>query len=1075
MRVGLMALVWGVVLTGQAMGQPVAKQITSADTTLLFGGADAEGGIGDWYVSNGVVQAIIDDVGIASDLVGIVPPGQEPPIQSEISPTGGTLIDLGRAGRDGDELPQLFTVGGLSTSFFILYDAVSAPAPGTIRASGKLLLPPVSDRPSPCIDVVTDYQALGTDPFLTITSTQTNNCGVDVPGGGGPSAFLDAIIWTQHGIVPFSGGGRGFDHPVLDFANAAAAVEFPAFVGAPGILRATDGVMDPANGTVSNELAYGILPVSTTLDADGPGGADGVTTPVSALFGVSSTLVTAVGVSGAAIPPGGTFTYVRRIYVGASADVRAVSDAIIPELATRGSFATGTVSGDVDATDTPDVEASVVFVRLGVCSGNASALCKTNADCADSGTCGDPQPAPGFAPGAAVTQVRTDANGKFGGVVLPRGHYEITASSAERTDVVQSGIVVDTGDNPIALPAMSPRGLVRFTVREKGKGRPMIPAKLVFKGAGTGTVDPSFHRDLASMLGADDVHAETFGGTQRGPDGDARGQGNVVYTATGTGSIAVRPGTYDVYATRGPEYGVSRKHVAVTSGRTAVVNLRLKRVVKTPNALAADFHVHSGRSLDSSAPLEDRVASFAGEGVEVMISTDHDKQVDYTPVIASLGLGARIATIPGLEVTGSVPNPPAFPNSIGHINAWPLPLQKDARRDGAIEDEYVAPNWVFSRLRREGGDDVVVQYNHPRAGVSGLTTIGFFNSIGCNRCSNAIDTACTTDAECAAGAECTCVGFQPDRPLTMPPNDLLLDTGVRGPGTGANPNGVRNLDFDVMEIANGAKVSDYAAYLQVRDDWFSLLSQGVLKPGSGVSDSHRITVEHAGWSRSYVLGVGDDPAALDTKAFDASVKAGRMVVSAGPYITVTARGTGTGGPGDTVASANGAIRLTVDVRSPAWIPVDEVRVVTIRRFGPGGVETRTYDATTKPRVKPVPKNFQSNAGTRRFHGTIGITYASDYLVIVEAGPKLGAGTPASPEIVNVIEPDVVPLGFTDPIFVDVGGDGFGLTQSTPLRTTSPAGRMTGVTRAAREAAIRRGEYVPIRELRLDPAVARGPR
>ncbi len=35
--------------------------------------------------------------------------------------------------------------------------------------------------------------------------------------------------------------------------------------------------------------------------------------------------------------------------------------------------------------------------------------------------------------------------------------------------------------------------------------------------------------------------------------------------------------------------------------------------------------------------------------------------------------------------------------------------------------------------------------------------------------------------------------------------------------------------------------------------------------------------------------------------------------------------------------------------------------------------------------------------------------------------------------------------------------------------------MTGVTRAAREAAIRRGEYVPIRELRLDPAVARGPR
>jgi hypothetical protein len=462
-----------------------------------------------------------------------------------------------------------------------------------------------------------------------------------------------------------------------------------------------------------------------------------------------------------------------------------------------------------------------------------------------------------------------------------------------------------------------------------------------------------------------------------------------------------------------------------------------------------------------------------------MISTDHDKQVDYTSVIAGLGLGARIATIRGVEVTGSVPNPPAFPSSFGHINAWPLPLAEDVRRDGAIDDEYVAPNWLYSRLRREGGDDVVIQYNHPRAGVSGLTSIGFFNSIGCSRCSNAIDTPCTTAADCGGGAaECTCVGFQPDRPLTMPPNDILLDTGVRGPGTAANPMGVRNLDVDVMEIANGAKVGDYPSYLQVRDDWFALLAQGTFKTGSGVSDSHRITVEHAGWSRSYVLGTGDDPAALDTAAFDANVKAGRLVVSAGPWIEVKAKGSGTAGPGDTVTSATGAVRLTIDVRSPAWIPVDEVRVVTIRRFGPGGVETRTFDAKSKPRVKPVPKNFQSSGGTSRFHGTIGISYANDYLVIVEAGPKLDSGTPASPEIVNVVEPDVVPLGFTNPIYVDVGGDGFALAQDTPLRTAPPPGRMTGVTQAAREAAIRRGDFFPLHEFRLDPAAvaaARGPR
>src|SRR5262249_48050963 len=158
--------------------------------------------------------------------------------------------------------------------------------------------------------------------------------------------------------------------------------------------------------------------------------------------------------------------------------------------------------------------------------------------------------------------------GRFSGVVLPRGHYEITVSSSERDDVVQSGLTVDAGDNPIAVPTMSPRGLVEFTVREKAKGRPPIPAKLVFKGAGAGTVDPSFHRDLHATLGGEDVQAETFSGTQHGPNGDARGQGNVVYTATGSGTIHVKAGTYDVYATRGPEYGVQQKRVVVTSGRT---------------------------------------------------------------------------------------------------------------------------------------------------------------------------------------------------------------------------------------------------------------------------------------------------------------------------------------------------------------------------------------------------------------------------------------------------------------------------------------------------------------------------
>jgi hypothetical protein len=125
-------------------------------------------------------------------------------------------------------------------------------------------------------------------------------------------------------------------------------------------------------------------------------------------------------------------------------------------------------------------------------------------------------------------------------------------------------------------------------------------------------------------------------------------------------------------------------------------------------------------------------------------------------------------------------------------------------------------------------------------------------------------------------------------------------------------------------------------------------------------------------------------------------------------------------------------------------------------------------------VKPVPKNFQSSGGTARFRGTVAIDYASDYMIIVEAGPKLSAGTPASPPVVGVVEPEVVPIAFTNPVFVDVDGNGFALSQGTPVRAGAAPGRMTAVTRAARAAAIRRGEHFPLHDFRIDPATVTRP-
>ena len=1052
-----------VIVAPAARGQLVAEQITTANTSRIFGGGDAEGGIGDWYLSNGVVEAIIDDAGLAPDLVGVVPAGSEPVINSSSAPTGGTLIDAALVGRNNDQLSQMFAVAGLSTENFLLFDSVIAPAPGVIRATGKLLLPPVSARPDPCIDVVTEYRVEGTNDYLTIVTTATNGCAAEGSTLGG---FLDAFVWTIRSNIPFSSGvgGSGFDHPILDFTNLASALETPTFMAAPGVITEADGVIDPANGTVSGEVSYGLLPVRASVDQDGPGGADPVVTPVNGFFGVSSSLVSALGslpVTGA-LQPGGVLSYERRLYVGDRNDVASTANQMITELAGRTAFATGTISGDVDAADASDVRASIVVRRLGRCSIGAES-CKSGTDCS-AGPCVDPIPTIGFGPGGAVSHVRTGPTGAFSNVVLPRGDYELVVSAAERDDVVVSPMTVGAGDTIVDVPALSARGTLAFLVREKRKKKPQIAAKLVVKGTG-GTPDPRFAKTFSATLGGEDLVPESFGGTQHGPTGDARGQGNVVYTSTGEGSIELRPGTYEVWASRGLEYGVKREEVTITAGQITEASFLLKRVLKTKNALSADFHVHSVRSFDTSPPIEDRVISFAAEGVDVIVSTEHDKHVDYEPVIGALGLSPTLRAIPGVEVTGAVPNPPIFPNSIGHINAWPMPVRPDERRDGSIQDEYVAPNWVFSRLRAVGGPDTVIQYNHPRAGVAGLTSIGFFNGIGCQRCANAIDVTCTQDDDCPAGEgrECTCVGYQPDRPIDMPPNDLLRDKGILGPASVENPDGHDNLAFDVFEIANGARGGDIGSLVEMRRDWFSLLDQDLRRWGTGVSDSHRVTVEHAGWPRTFVFGAGDDPRAVDVTTLNARVKAGAMMFTSGPFIEMIVKaGKQKGRVGEEITSKNGKVKVKIRVTSPAWIPVDEVRLLV------NGQVHETFDATSKPKVKPIPSNVESSGKTMRFKATRKVTLAQDGYLIVEAGirlPAAGEPAPASPEVMNAILPGAVPFAFTNPVFVDVGGDGY---QAPGLATTAATrtGRMTGVTRAERDAAIATGEHLPIWKLRL---------
>ena len=106
-----------------------AEQVTAANAAeLLFGGTDAAGGVDDWYLSNGKIQAIIDDVGPTGTGVPGVTVSKT---MSNAIETGGTLIDLGVNGKNNDQLNQIFNAGGLSLANLMLFrDGDEATWPG---------------------------------------------------------------------------------------------------------------------------------------------------------------------------------------------------------------------------------------------------------------------------------------------------------------------------------------------------------------------------------------------------------------------------------------------------------------------------------------------------------------------------------------------------------------------------------------------------------------------------------------------------------------------------------------------------------------------------------------------------------------------------------------------------------------------------------------------------------------------------------------------------------------------------------------------------------------------------------
>ncbi len=966
------------IFVSRGYSQMVAEQITKDNAgTRLFSGSDANGGVGDWYLSNGIVEAIVDNAALSPDT--------RLPIQNALSPTGGTLIDLALVGKNNDQFNQVFQVANINPNNAFFYTSVkaeSSPQLATVTSQGLLLFGDISGTSKPTLRVSTVYSLAPGDRFITITSTILNTNKSDVPVFN----ITDAFIWTIHGLVPFAPfPGRGFNNPQLRLTaqGIADALGLFPFVVAPGNLGPNDGMMDTVNGASCGEVSYGIVPVSIAIDPDGPDGPlPPNIVPISMLLGANSNLVSGLGnpfdpAKSPPIPAGGSFTYTRRIFLGDRNDVASVADTLYKNLPNPSASPLpqfGTLVGDLDGDDNPNVQASILFEgKIPFLFGDKS---------------------------LPISQILTDSTGKFS-LVLPPGEYTLTIISPERNDMTGVKVTVTPGSTTTAsLPKMSAVGTVAYSVTEKGN---LTPSKLTFIGV-EGTTNPDFSRYLDSFLfdpktgkTVENVGVNGFKGSPLV---------NFLFTTDGVGKQTIKPGKYLVIASRGNEYTIDMKTVTVSSGQESKLDFKLERVIDTTGFVSADFHVHSGKSLDASVPLEDRVRSYVAEGVEVIVSTDHNYITDFAPVLQKLGLNRFAKTIIGEEITTSLPNP-IFTDGFGHHNVFPVLVDPIAPRHGAVNTEYVNAATFYDRAKLNNpGVREVIQLNHARAGLFGtgsLTTGGIFNTV---------------------------IKFNPTKPL---PFGFFVTSSLN--------TGTRNIDFDAMEIYNGENIGFYQT---LRNDWFSFINQGFFKTATAVTDSHRLVVDAPGFPRSYIGSPTDEPSSVTDDMVTKSVLAGNVLGTSGPFIRFSIDGKGMG---SLISKKTGKVTASITVTAPAWVPVDEVRIYA------NGKLVKSFDATTNPKVVAAPGDPTSNQGVERFKATVKLKPLSgkDTYFTVEAGTKLpkaidtdGDGVidrgdtngdgkidnndsqfvqPPSPIIYQMIAPGYVPLAFTNPIFIDRNGNG----------------------------------------------------
>ena len=543
---------------------------------------------------------------------------------------------------------------------------------------------------------------------------------------------------------------------------------------------------------------------------------------------------------------------------------------------------------------------------------------------------------------------------------LPVGNYEVQFRDIGR-DVVERTISVQRGRTTRLDLEVPPASTVKVSIRD-ADGNPS-PGKVQFIGV-DGTETPNFGTDYR-------VHG-----------------GNHQYqTHDGRVTQQVPPGNYLLRVTLGPEHDLAERRIQVSPAQTVDVEVEVRRTVDTAGWISTDYHAHSTPSGDNYCNTRDRIINFAAEHIEFAPTTEHQRLYDWSSQIEQLGLSDRIKTVPGIELTGSGQ----------HFNSFPI-------KPDPLEQNGGAPLWHFD----------------PRINAITLRNWGTPTLEGGSR----IDPAPNARRRIrlfGGGSHRWVQANHPD---------------VGGVFFDRNRDGIEDGGFVGFETLIDAAEVWSAEILNLNPEyntreganrtfgWLQMLNQGRRVWCVAVSDAHRIFGNGVGGWRTYVPSSTDRPGEIDHQEIIRNSKAGRMMITNGPFLEVT---TTDGLPIGSTIIREGFVDLQIRVQTPNWLEIDRVQVLV------NGRQPEQFNF----RKDKNPGMFKE--GIVGFEETVRVTLQQDAHLIVVAigeGSDIEQGWGLNPY------GEMHPVAYTNPIFVDVDRDGFeanGDTLGHPLMTSPRSG------------------------------------